>query len=52
MSKSYGIQKGKPCNVIIITHLNRTDKVDEGTRKNLKLIEKISALKDHVGGGD
>ena len=38
--------------VIIITHLNRTDKVDEGTRKNLELIEKISALKDHVGGGD
>ena len=39
-------------NPLIITHLNRTDKVDEGTRKNLELIEKISALKDHVGGGD
>jgi hypothetical protein len=38
--------------IIIITHLNRTDKVDEGTRKNLELVEKISVLKDHVGRGD
>ena len=37
---------------LVITHLNGTDKVDEGTRKNLKLIEEISLLKDHVGRGD
>ena len=37
---------------LIITHLNGTNKVDEGTRENLKLIEEISFLKDHVGRGD
>lgn len=42
-------ERVKPCNN---NHLNRTDKVDEGTRKNLELTEKISALKDHVGRGD